>query len=549
MSSEEMVRVPDGTEPDAANGAEAPVAADAGSTSTVSNLDPTQSEPEPQAEVPQAAAAEATAETVPPETEDAPVAPPSEGEPSVAPDEPAAERPAKSADDFDAAYSQSMSSLHDGQVITGTVVHVDREGVMVDVGAKSEGIIRPHELSRSSAANMRPESQVKVGDQIRVVVIHAENEDGHPVLSKKRADFEQAWEQIQKLRDNNETIEALVTERVKGGLTVDVGIRGFVPASHVDNGNLKTNLDRYVGQTLKLKVIEVDRERRKVVLSNKLALVEDREARSAQTRADLTEGQTRVGTVRRLTTYGAFVDLGGIDGLLHISEMAWTRVNDPHDVLREGQQVEVLILKVDIQQNRVSLSMRQILPDPFVTLAERVHAGDLMEGTVTRIAPFGAFVQVDGGVEGIVPNAELPRNHTKATPAVNPGDKIQVRVVQVRPDERRLTLSVRGAMPDEPESEAQTVAPRETHSKRARPDRDGEPRDEPRHAPGAHEQPRYTIGDAFEHNRKERTRKEKRGRQVDDEADEDLTDIGDDLDVMTEADTDAEGGAEPTEEA
>src|SRR5579871_5375692 len=245
-------------------------------------------------------------------------------------------------------YDRSLRQLQQDTVITGTVMRVDREGVLVDVGAKSEGIIRLNELSRDAAANVNPESIVKVGDKIPVYVLEAENQDGIPVLSKKRADFEQAWEKVQQSKQSNETIFAMVQDRVKGGLVVDLGIRGFVPASHVGSGSLKNNLDKYVGQSIPLKVIEVDKERRKVVLSNKLAVQEERESRKAETVSSLQPGQIRRGTVRRLTNYGAFIDLGGIDGLLHISEMSWTRINHPQEVLKEGQDLDVVILKMDL---------------------------------------------------------------------------------------------------------------------------------------------------------------------------------------------------------
>ena len=270
-----------------------------------------------------------------------------------------------------AAFGQ-LQQLQRDTVVDGMVMRVDREGVLVDVGAKSEGIIRLNELSREAGPNVNPESIVQVGDKIRVYVLEPENQEGIPVLSKKRADFEQAWVKVQAAKESGETITAMVQERVKGGLVVDLGIRGFVPASHVGNGSLKTNLDKYVGQSIPLKVIEVDKERRKVVLSNKLAVVEERESRSQETKLSLAPNQTRRGTVRRLTNYGAFIDLGGIDGLLHISEMSWTRINDPKEVLREGQELDVLILKMDLENNRV-------LPGPAPDPARSVgrHQGEV----------------------------------------------------------------------------------------------------------------------------------------------------------------------------
>ncbi len=357
-----------------------------------------------------------------------------------------------------AAFGQ-LQQLQRDTVVDGMVMRVDREGVLVDVGAKSEGIIRLNELSREAGPNVNPETIVQVGDKIRVYVLEPENQEGIPVLSKKRADFEQAWVKVQAAKESGETITAMVQERVKGGLVVDLGIRGFVPASHVGNGSLKTNLDKFVGQSIPLKVIEVDKERRKVVLSNKLAVVEERESRSHETKLSLEPNQIRRGTVRRLTNYGAFIDLGGIDGLLHISEMSWTRINDPKEVLREGQELDVLVLKMDLENNRVSLGLRQILPDPWEDIKNKYKEGDTIIGTITRIVPFGAFVQVDG-VEGIIPQSELPRSRPgKGVPPLNANEEVTVKLISLRPEERKMTLSLRALQP--PEDRESPQQPRE----------------------------------------------------------------------------------------
>lgn len=448
--------------------------------------------------------------------------------------------------DLGSQYDRSLRPLQEGDVITGTVMRVDREGVLVDVGAKSEGIIKPNELSRDAAANVNPESIVKVGEQIRVYVLEPENQDGNPILSKKRADFEQAWERVQQSKESGETLSAMVTDRVKGGLVVDLGIRGFVPASHVGSGSLKNNLDKYVGQAILLKVIEVDKERRKVVLSNKLAVAEEREQRSAQTKASLAPNQQRRGVVRRLTNYGAFVDLGGIDGLLHISEMSWTRINDPKEVLREGQEIDVLILKMDLENNRVSLGLRQILPDPWTEIASLYKEGDVITGTVTRIVPFGAFVQVAGGVEGIIPNSELPRRGGKGGSGVSPNEEVTIKVIGLRPVERKMTLSMRALAPVEEqqgpvnEPAGAPAGGREGRRERrgARGDRD-ETDDFARYAPGRQEEPRSTLADAFAAaKRKDRTRRERYQ-----EEDVDLSDI----DIESDADPGGVVGAtDPT---
>ena len=342
-------------------------------------------------------------------------------------------------------YGRTFRSLTEGDVVKGVVVHIDKEGVLVDVGTKSEGLIRPHELSRDSSLD--PEQIVQVGESIDVYVMQSEDHDGALILSKKRADFEQAWERVEECHRNGKVVTAMVSDRVKGGLVVDLGIRGFVPASHVGSGKIK-NLDRYVGQSLALKVIEVDRERRKVVLSNRMAVEDEREKMRTTTIATLAEGQIRAGLVRRITDYGAFVDLGGIDGLLHISEMSWTRIKHPSEAVKVGDKIQVMVLKMDLNQGKVSLGLRQILPDPWAEIAAKYHVGDVIKGHVTRLVPFGAFVQVEGGIEGIIPNSELAtRRVSKPEDVVSVGQEVEIKVIDVRPDERRMTLSLRALQP------------------------------------------------------------------------------------------------------
>jgi len=471
------------------------------------------SEPEVTVESAVAAPVAVTEEPAPATTETAPV--------SDETDTDAFARAMEALEGASGPYEKSLHQLQQDTVITGTVMRVDREGVLVDVGAKSEGIIRLNELSRDPSATLNPENIVSVGQKIKVYVLESENQDGIPVLSKKRADFEDAWEKVQQYRQSGETIHAMVQDRVKGGLVVDLGIRGFVPASHVGTGSLKNNLDRYVGQSIPLKVIEVDKERRKVVLSNKLAVAEEREVRSAETKNSLSAGQIRHGVVRRLTNYGAFVDLGGIDGLLHISEMSWTRINDPKEILREGQELDVIILKMDLENNRVSLGLRQILPDPWSEIKDRYKEGDVITGTVTRLVPFGAFVQVEGGVEGIIPSSELPRNRGKAGAPLAPNEEITVKLISLRPEERKMTLSLRALQPPEEREQApaREASPRETTprepaapreggrepssssggGKRSRSDRDDRGDDYARFTPGRQqEEPRFNaFGEAY----------------------------------------------------
>ena len=242
------------------------------------------------------------------------------------------------------------SSVRTGEVIEGVVVQISKDGVLVDVGMKSEGTIPLHELSGSS--NVEPEELVSVGEKIKVYVLQRETSEGGPLLSKKRADFESAWDKVEKNFTTGQYIKAMVVDQVKGGLIVDLGVRGFVPASHVGNGKSKS-LDKFIGQSLSFKVIEIDRERRKVVLSNRIAVEEEQKILREKTWSTISEGQIKEGIVRRITDYGAFVDLGGVDGLLHVSEMSWTRIKHPSDAVKVGQKIQVYVLKIDTKTEKV----------------------------------------------------------------------------------------------------------------------------------------------------------------------------------------------------
>ncbi len=350
----------------------------------------------------------------------------------------------------DVHYSDSFKGLSRGDLVEGVVVHIDKDGVLVDVGQKSEGIIRPGELSAQRIDS--PEEVVSVGDTVKVMVMESEDREGNIILSKKRADFEKAWDRVQESFEKGSVITAMVSDRVKGGLQVDLGIRGFVPGSHVGSGKVM-NLDRFVGQSIPLKVIEIDRERRKVVLSHRLAVDEQRSKERETTMGSLAEGQIRDGVIRRITDYGAFVDLGGVDGLLHISEMSWTRITHPSDMVKVGQKTKVMILKLDPKSERISLGLRQILPDPWSEVEGRFNVGDVVTGQISRLVPFGAFVQLDGGVEGIIPNTELSHKRVKRPEdVVQVGETVEVKVLDIRAEERRMSLSLR-ALQARPEPE------------------------------------------------------------------------------------------------
>ncbi len=257
------------------------------------------------------------------------------------------------------------------------------------------------------------------------------------------ADYESTWFRLTNAFETGEVIASMVVDRVKGGLVVDLGVRGFLPASHVRIRNVHA-LDRLVGQSLRVKIIEVDRARKRVVVSHKDAVEEEREKRREQTIATIKENQIYKGVVRRITDYGAFMDLGGVDGLLHVTEMSWTRIDHPSEVLKVGDKVDVMVLRFDAESNRISLGRKQILPDPWEEAKDRFKVGESVQGTVSRVVPFGAFVKMETGIEGIIPNSELPGGRgAKAQDTLKVGDKVEAKVVNVRPGERRMTLSLR----------------------------------------------------------------------------------------------------------
>ncbi len=333
-----------------------------------------------------------------------------------------------------------VTPLTRGQIVEGLIVHLDEDGALVDVGTKSEGHVQVGELAGGTTDEGRP---LEVGDRISVYVVRPEDDEGHPVLSKKRADYERVWRRVMDAHEKGEVLSAMVTDRVKGGLVVDLGLRGFLPASHVRTRNVHA-LDRFIGQSLKVKIIEVDRARKRVVVSHKNAMEEERRRRREKTLASLEESKVYRGIVRRITDYGAFVDLGGVDGLLHVTEMSWTRIEHPREVVKVGDKIEVMVLRLDRDRNRISLGLKQILPDPWEEVPEKCSVGQIVHGTITRVVPFGAFVRLESGIEGIIPNAELPGGRgQRAADVLSAGQDVDVKIVNIRAAERRMTLSLR----------------------------------------------------------------------------------------------------------
>lgn len=334
-----------------------------------------------------------------------------------------------------------VKNLKSGEIVIGVVVQVNQDEVLVDVGAKSEGVIPLRELSNFSVDS--PQEVVNVGDEIKVYVLKSEDNEGKLILSKEKADAEEAWVRLEETMNEGEIVKGTVREVVKGGLLVDVGVRAFLPASLVERGYVE-DLSKYPDMEIDAKVIELNRARRKVILSRKAVLEEEYASKREQLLDSLEEGQVAKGIVRRLTNFGAFVDIGGVDGLLHISEMAWYRINHPSEVVEVGEELEVKVLRVDRENDKVSLGLKQVLPNPWDNVEEKYLVDSIVTAKVVRLAPFGAFVQLEPGVEGLVHISHLADRHvTTPDEVVQEGEEIRVKVLSVDMEEKRIRLSIR----------------------------------------------------------------------------------------------------------
>ena len=341
----------------------------------------------------------------------------------------------------DVSTEGTYKKLSRGDRVEATVIQVDRDRVFVDLGTNSEGIVPLGELTEESIESAS--DHVKVGDKIQVVVMRPEGAEGNPLVSKKRADFEDAWDRIESAFAEGKTLTAQVIDRVKGGLVVDIGVRGFVPATHVGGGKLR-NIEKFVGQTLPLKIIEIDRERKKVVLSNRLAEDEKRANAKDEIFKNVSPGDVLEGAVRRLTDYGAFIDLGGVDGLLHISEMSWMRINHPKEMFREGQKIKVMVLRLDAGAGKISLGHRQVLPDPWNLIKENYNVGQRITTKISRLVMSGAFVKLPEGAEAFIPLSEMSTRRVKRPEdVVQDGQEVEVQIIDLRPEDRRMVLSMR----------------------------------------------------------------------------------------------------------
>lgn len=334
-----------------------------------------------------------------------------------------------------------VGALTKGERITAKVIQVEADKVFVDLGTKAEGVVPLNELAHENLDTAV--GHVQPGDTFEVIVLKTHSSDGNPVVSKRRADFDVQWQRILDQFESGEVFEANVVDRVKGGLVVDIGVRGFVPATHVGSGKLR-NIEKYVGQPMQVKIIEVDRERRKVVLSNRVATEERKEEVKEELFGKVKPQDVLEGTVRRLTDYGAFIDLGGIDGLLHISEMSWARIDHPREVLKEGDEIKVMVLRLDSGSGRISLGLRQVLPDPWKLIKDNYKLGQKLTLKVNRLVQSGAFIRLEEGAEAFLPLSEMSDDKIKKPEDVlAEGQDIEPTIIDLRPDERRMVLSIR----------------------------------------------------------------------------------------------------------
>jgi small subunit ribosomal protein S1 len=348
-----------------------------------------------------------------------------------------------SAEDFLAAVEKTLKFFNDGDLIAGVVVKIDRDEVLLDVGYKTEGVIPSRELSIRHDAD--PSDIVAVGDSIEALVLQKEDKEGRLILSKKRAQYERAWGDVEKVKNEDGTVEGTVIEVVKGGLIVDIGLRGFLPASLIELRRVR-DLGPYLGQKVEAKILELDKNRNNVVLSRRALLEESQAAGRTTFLADLAKGQVRTGVVSSIVNFGAFIDLGGVDGLVHVSELSWKHIEHASEVVEIGQEVTVEVLEVDQDRERVSLSLKATQEDPWQVFARTHSIGQYAPGKVTKLVPFGAFVRVADGIEGLVHISELSAKHIElAEQVVGVNQDVFVKVIDIDLERRRISLSLKQA--------------------------------------------------------------------------------------------------------
>ena len=348
-----------------------------------------------------------------------------------------------STEDLIKEIDKTIKYFNDGDLVSGTVVKVDRDEVLLDIGYKTEGVILSRELSIKH--DVDPDAEVKVGDEIEALVLQKEDKEGRLLLSKKRAQYEHAWGDIEKVKQEDGVVNGTVIEVVKGGLIIDIGLRGFLPASLVEMRRVR-DLQPYIGRQLETKIIELDKNRNNVVLSRRAFLEQTQSEVRTTFLSTLQKGQVRKGVVSSIVNFGAFVDLGGVDGLVHVSELSWKHIDHPSEVVQVGQEVTVEVLDVDFDRERVSLSLKATQEDPWQTFARTHKIGQIVPGKVTKLVPFGVFVRVEDGIEGLVHVSELATRHVEVPEQVAKiGDEIFVKVIDIDLERRRISLSLKQA--------------------------------------------------------------------------------------------------------
>ncbi len=348
-----------------------------------------------------------------------------------------------SEEDFLAAIDATIKYFNDGDIVEGVIVKVDRDEVLLDIGYKTEGVIPSRELSIKH--DVDPSEVVSVGDEVEALVLQKEDKEGRLILSKKRAQYERAWGTIEKVKEEDGVVSGTVIEVVKGGLILDIGLRGFLPASLVEMRRVR-DLQPYVGKEVEAKIIELDKNRNNVVLSRRAWLEQTQSEVRTTFLRELQKGQVRTGVVSSIVNFGAFVDLGGVDGLVHVSELSWKHIDHPSEVVEVGQEVTVEVLDVDMDRERVSLSLKATQEDPWQHFARTHTIGQVVPGKVTKLVPFGAFVRVDDGIEGLVHISELAERHVELPEqVVQVGDDIFVKVIDIDLERRRISLSLKQA--------------------------------------------------------------------------------------------------------
>ena len=341
------------------------------------------------------------------------------------------------------AIDATIVAFDDGDLVHGKVVKIDSDEVLLDIGYKSEGVIPSKELSIRN--DVDPHEVVSLGEEIEALVLQKEDKDGRLILSKKRAQYERAWGTIEQKKENDEVVSGPVIEVVKGGLIIDIGLRGFLPASLVDLRRVR-DLHPFVGRVLECKIIELDKNRNNVVLSRRAYLEETQREQRDEFLANLKPGEVRKGVVSSVVNFGAFVDLGGMDGLVHVSELSWKHVDHPSSVVQVGDEVTVQVLDVDLSRERISLSLKATQQDPWQEFATGHQVGELVYGRVTKLVPFGAFVQVGEGIEGLVHISEMAGHHVEAPEqVVTPGEELWVKIIDIDLERRRISLSIKQA--------------------------------------------------------------------------------------------------------